>query len=57
MSKGDFLDVQKQYDAVASWLRDCCRKGDSEGVTKAQNRAEELDIQLAFDFKEDGEQA
>lgn len=52
MSKGDLADLQQTYDAVTSWLRDCCRKGDSVGVRHAESKLKALDIELA---KIDGE--
>lgn len=47
MSKGDFEDVQRFYDAAASWLRDSCRKGDKLGIAHAESRLKELDAVMA----------
>ena len=47
MSKGDFEDLKKLYDATAAWLRDCCRRGDKAGVHHAEERLKARDSELA----------
>ena len=47
MSKGDSADIQKLYDAISSWLRDCVRKDDIEGAKHAEAKMKVLDYQLA----------
>ena len=50
--ENDLYEIQKTYDATAAWLRDCCRKGDGEGVKHAESRLRELDVLLAKQFGE-----
>jgi hypothetical protein len=47
LNRVDFLDLQELYDRTAIWLRDCCKKGDTLGVSHAEARLKELDTAMA----------
>ena len=52
MSKGDYEDLLKLYDAIAAWLRDCTRQSNVVSVKNAESKLKELDVLLATEFKE-----